>query len=47
MCMSMRGVQKQGSSTMTTQFRGVFETDPAEQVKFFTMVKSPGLRAGL
>lgn len=47
MCMSMRGVQKQGSSTMTTQFRGVFDADPAEQVKFFTMVKSPGLRMGV
>lgn len=47
MCMSMRGVQKQGSSTMTTQFRGLFESDPAEQAKFFTLVKSPGLRAGL
>ena len=43
MCMSMRGVQKQGSSTLTTQYRGVFRDDPAEQVRFFTMVKSPGL----
>ena len=43
MCMSMRGVQKQGSSTMTTQYRGIFRDDPAEQVRFFTMVKSPGL----
>lgn len=42
MCMSMRGVQKQGSSTMTTQYTGRFR-DPAEQVRFFTMVKSQGL----
>lgn len=47
MCMSMRGVQKQGSSTLTAQYRGIFENDPAEQVKFFTMVKSPGLRVAL
>jgi len=42
MCMSMRGVQKQGSSTMTTQYTGLFR-EPAEQVRFFTMVKSAGL----
>ena len=42
MCMSMRGVQKQGSSTMTTQYTGRFR-EPAEQVRFFTMVKSPAL----
>lgn len=47
MCMSMRGVQKQGSSTLTAQYRGIFENDPAEQIKFFTMVKSPGLRVAL
>lgn len=43
MCMTMRGVQKQGSTTLTTQYRGLFRDDPAEQVRFFTMVKSPGL----
>jgi GTP cyclohydrolase I len=42
MCMSMRGVQKQGSSTITTQFTGVFRDDPAEQARFLTMVR--GLR---
>jgi GTP cyclohydrolase I len=42
MCMSMRGVQKQGSSTMTTQYTGRFR-EAAEQVRFFTMVKSPAL----
>ena len=40
MCMSMRGVQKQGSSTLTTSFTGTFKTDPAEQVRFMTMVRS-------
>jgi GTP cyclohydrolase IA len=45
MCMSMRGVQKHGSSTITAQYRGLFENDANEQVKFFTMVKSPSLRA--
>jgi GTP cyclohydrolase IA len=44
MCMSMRGVQKHGSSTLTTQFSGVFRNDPAEQVRFFTMVRGPSLR---
>jgi GTP cyclohydrolase IA len=39
MCMSMRGVQKQGASTITTQFTGIFRDDPAEQVRFFTMVR--------
>jgi GTP cyclohydrolase IA len=44
MCMSMRGVRKQGSSTITTQFSGVFRDDPAEQARFFQMVHSKGLR---
>jgi GTP cyclohydrolase IA len=44
MCMSMRGVQKQGSSTITTQFSGVFRDDPAEQARFFQMALSKGLR---
>ncbi|MBY0255212.1 MAG: GTP cyclohydrolase I FolE, partial [Methylobacterium organophilum] len=35
MCMSMRGVQKQGSSTMTTRYTGLFN-EPSEQVRFFT-----------
>jgi GTP cyclohydrolase IA len=40
MCMSMRGVQKQGSTTLTTTFTGTFKSDPAEQVRFMTMVRS-------
>lgn len=39
MCMSMRGVQKQGVSTVTTQFTGVFKADPAEQVRFMTLLR--------
>jgi GTP cyclohydrolase IA len=42
MCMSMRGVQKQGSSTITTQFTGIFRDDPAEQVRFMSMIRGFG-----
>lgn len=38
MCMSMRGVQKQGSTTLTTSFTGVFKSEPAQQARFMTMV---------
>jgi GTP cyclohydrolase I len=40
MCMSMRGVQKAGALTLTTQFTGVFKDDPAEQVRFLTLVRN-------
>jgi GTP cyclohydrolase I len=39
MCMSMRGVQKVGVSTITTQFTGVFREDPSEQMRFMTLVR--------
>ena len=39
LCMSMRGVQKVGASTLTTQFSGVFKDDPAEQVRFLTLIR--------
>lgn len=42
MCMSMRGITKPGVSTLTTQFTGVFRDDPAEQVRFITLVRSRG-----
>jgi GTP cyclohydrolase I len=32
-------VQKHGSTTVTTQFTGVFRDDPAEQLRFITLVK--------
>jgi GTP cyclohydrolase IA len=39
MCMTMRGVQKHGVSTVTTQFTGVFHGQPQEQIRFLTMIK--------
>jgi GTP cyclohydrolase I len=38
-CMSMRGVAKPGSLTITTQFTGLFRNDPQEQVRFITLVR--------
>ena len=38
MCMSLRGVEKLGSSTITTQFLGSFRDDAAEQVRFMSLV---------
>ncbi len=39
MCMSMRGVLKQGTTTVTNQFTGVFRDDPAEQVRFLALLR--------
>jgi GTP cyclohydrolase IA len=39
MCMSLRGVEKSGSSTITTQFSGSFRDNPDEQVRFISMVR--------
>jgi GTP cyclohydrolase IA len=41
-CMSLRGVEKHGSSTVTTQFTGMFRDDPAQQVRFITLVRDGG-----
>jgi GTP cyclohydrolase I len=38
MCMSMRGVQAHGVSTVTHRFTGTFAEDRAEQDRFFAMV---------
>lgn len=40
MCMSMRGVRKQGATTITTRFTGLFRDDPAEQVRFLSMART-------
>ncbi len=39
MCMSMRGIQKDGVSTITSGFTGVFQDNPAEQARFMMMVR--------
>jgi len=38
-CMSVRGVEKPGSSTITTQFTGSFRDNPDEQLRFITLVR--------
>lgn len=42
MCMAMRGIQKQGSTTLTTTFTGAFKTNPHEQARFISMIRSRG-----
>lgn len=42
MCMSMRGVQKAGASTMTSRFTGVFKDDAVEREKFLSLVRPHG-----
>ena len=43
MCMAMRGIRKQGSTTLTSTFTGVFKDTPEEQVRFVTMVRGGGV----
>ena len=38
-CMAMRGVRKQGASTVTTEFSGVFRDDPNQQARFFSLLR--------
>ena len=38
-CMTLRGVKAHGAATVTTQFTGVFRDDPAEQIRFLTLIK--------
>ena len=39
MCMAMRGIRKQGSTTLTSTYTGVFHDNPEEQLRFVTMVR--------
>lgn len=40
LCMKMRGVEKQDSVTTTTEYLGVFESDPALRTEFFNALKA-------
>ena len=39
MCMAMRGIRKQGSTTTTTCFTGAFRNDPSEQANFLSLIR--------
>jgi len=39
MCMSMRGVRKQGAVTSTMRFSGIFKDNAAEQARFFSLAR--------
>ena len=39
MCMAMRGIRKQGSTTTTTCFTGQFRHEASEQVNFMTLLR--------
>jgi GTP cyclohydrolase I len=40
MCMAMRGIRKQGSTTLTTTFTGAFKEQPEEQARFMMMLRA-------
>lgn len=40
MCMAMRGIRLQGSTTITSSFTGGFKDNPDEQVRFMTMLRA-------
>lgn len=39
MCMSLRGVRKSGTSTVTLRFAGSMKADPGEQVRFLSLLR--------
>lgn len=40
MCMAMRSIRKQGSSTITTTFTGDFKEKADQQVRFMTLIRT-------
>lgn len=38
-CMTLRGVQKPGAMTITTEYSGIFKDDPAERTRFLSMIR--------
>ena len=40
MCIAMRGIRKQGSTTLTSTFTGSFKDNPEEQARFIGMIRN-------
>lgn len=40
MCMAMRGIRKQGATTLTSTFTGVFADSPDDQIRFMTLLRA-------
>jgi len=40
-CMSIRGVRKEGSLTVTSTMRGAFRSDPASRAELMSLINSP------
>ena len=44
LCMSMRGVKKAGSITVTSAVRGMFKDNPATRAEAMSLIGHPGMR---